>query len=489
MRPSPFLLALALVACTRSDRSASSTTPSAAASVGYAGPQSLVLRLPRLGGTPRVFAYPRVDSLVWASTDPAPIPAQVLAFDDESGNVAYEDNRGRPAMLELRLGTITVGSNRKLSGLTATTRSAIFGIADDGSVVRVTPTGEWTFKPPQPASVVFPQPFGELLVVSGTGANTHLLKLTPPDKRITKELPFPAATRTVRTQLGDRLYLAVDSGLVVLRTRTMDWARPVPFDEPIVGMASTPSGDRLFVLTDARREIHVVDRYREAEAAKFEMPGKVQELRVDPFGRYLLARSAENDSVWVVAIGTQRIIGGFRSAWRNDIPFVGNDGAIAAAVGADVTFIDGETLRERARVRGGAQDYWYPLLWDGFRPRAASLDEPVTFDSTILDATRIDSLAAADTTPPVAAPAPEAPTADTARSGFIVSFAAFLVEERARELASRIKVGGESARVITTVRDGTTIYRVILGPFVSKDEADRAGRESGQSYWVYEGMP
>ena len=70
-----------------------------------------------------------------------------------------------------------------------------------------------------------------------------------------------------------------------------------------------------------------------------------------------------------------------------------------------------------------------------------------------------------------------------------MSFAAFLLEDRARELAARIRVGGATARVITTVRDGTTIYRVVLGPYPTRDEADRAGRESGQSYWVYEGMP
>lgn len=486
MRLSFLLAALVLAACGRPDRSESPGSPSGA-SVGYAGPQALVLRFPRAGGAPRVFGYPNVDSLVWASTDPAPTPEEVLAFDDESGNVAYEDTRGRPVMFELRLGTITVGANRKLTGLAATTRSAIFGITGDGQVARITPTGEWTFKPPQPARVLFPQPFGELLVVVGSGANTHLLKLTPPDRRITEEIPFPAATRAVRTQLGDRLYLAVDSGLVVLRTRTMDWAPPVPFDEPVVTMAATPSGDRLFVLTDSRRRIHVLDRYREAVTSQFELPGRVQDLRIDPFGRYLLVRAAEQDSVWVVAIATQRIIGGFRSAWRTDIPFVTHDGAIAAASGDDVVFVDGETLRARTRVRGGARDYWYPLLWDGFRPRAAALDEPVQFDSSILDTSRFDSLAA-DTSQPVPG-GPAATPSDTARQAFVVSFAAFLVEERARELAARIRVGGESARVLTTQRDGTTIFRVIMGPYASREEADRVGRASGQSYWVYEGMP
>lgn len=431
-------------------------------------------------------AYPRVDSAVWISTDTAPRPANVLAFDDESGNVAYEDTRGRPVLLELRLGKVTVKSARKLTGLTSADGRAIFGVATSGDVVRMTATGDWTFKPPQPAVALFPQLDGGLLVAVGRGASTRLLKLFPPETRVLGQIPFPVASATVRTQLGDRVYLAVDSGLAVLRTRTMDWGPSVPFEQPIAQMASTPSGDRVFVLTEPRRQIAVVDRFRDRVTARIDLPGPAAELRVDPFGRYLLARAAEGDSIWVAAIGTQRLIGGLVGTWRNDLPFVGYDGSVVVANGSDVVMLDGETLKPRARIRGGAQDYWYPFMWDGFRPRSASLDEPVRFDSFPVDTTKADTAAS-----PVPTPVPPPPPAadSAAAKGFIVSFAAFLSQERARELAARIQVAGENARVVATSRDGATIYRVVLGPFLSRGEADRAGRESGQSFWVYEGMP
>jgi hypothetical protein len=481
VRPSLLVLALVLVACGRPDRNVASSTQSGAPPIGNAGPQPLVLRIPRAGGLSRVYAYPKVDSLVWASTAPAPTPARILAFDDEGGMVAYEDTKGRPVLLELRLGTITVASSKKLTGLASANGSALYGIAPSGDVVRMTPAGDWTYKPPQPAKAVFPQQDGGLLVSAGTGANTRLLKLFPTDTKILDSISFPVASRTVRTQLGDRLYLATDSGLSVLRTRTMDWAPTVPFDEPISVMASTPSGDRVFVLTRSRRQISVVDRFRDRVTAQFDLPGRAQDLRIDPFGRYLLARAAEGDSIWIVAIGTERIIGGLRGSWRNDLPFVGYDGAVAVANGVDVLFFDGETLKERSRIRDGAQDYWYPFLWDGFRPRSAALDEPVRFDSVAIDTTALDSVTVRDTT--------SVPADSVAPSGFIVSFAAFLAEDRARDLASKIRVGGESARVVTTLREGSTIYRVILGPYLTRDEAERAGRDSGHSYWVYEGLP
>ena len=74
-------------------------------------------------------------------------------------------------------------------------------------------------------------------------------------------------------------------------------------------------------------------------------------------------------------------------------------------------------------------------------------------------------------------------------AGFTVSFAALLVADKARDLASQIRVGSENARVVTAVRDGSTIYRVVLGPYPTREEADRVGRESKQSYWIYEGGP
>jgi hypothetical protein len=348
------VLALALASCGRGDRTArgvDSSAPSAPVAA-VTGPKALVLRISKTGDPPRVYGYPRVDSTVWTSTDPAPTPAEVLAFDDNNGGVAYVDTRGRAVLLELRLGTIAVASNRKLTGLASADGTAIYGIASNGDVVRITPTGDWTYKPKLPATAVFPQPQpgGALLIAVGTGANRRLLKLFPPDTRIIDSIPFPVASRTVRTQLGDRVYVAVDSGLVVLRTRTMDWAPTVPFDEPIEVMASTPSGDRVFVLTHSRNKISVVDRYQEKVTGTMELPGRADDLRVDPFGRYLLARVAGRDSVWVLAIGTERLIGALRSAWRADLPFVGLDGSVAVAVGSDVLLFDGETLKQRSRV-------------------------------------------------------------------------------------------------------------------------------------------
>jgi cell division septation protein DedD len=76
-----------------------------------------------------------------------------------------------------------------------------------------------------------------------------------------------------------------------------------------------------------------------------------------------------------------------------------------------------------------------------------------------------------------------------------VQFGALRDEASAHSLAQAVRAGKASPRVAATTRvmtsvvAGTTIYRVVAGPFPSRSEAERAARETGKPYWVYEGVP
>jgi cell division septation protein DedD len=227
------------------------------------------------------------------------------------------------------------------------------------------------------------------------------------------------------------------------------------------------------------------------------LPASPADLRMDPLGRYLIARFPKADSAWVIAIGTNRLVGAVPTRWETDLPTVTPDGRLALLSGKDVALVDPEKLDVKSTVAGGAKDFWYFFAWDGFRPRAQGLDQPVTFPG---DSTANDSLAASSTasstrvSPPpgggrdtAAVPTPAAVNAPSA--GFTVSFAALLSEDKAQELASTIRVGGNSAHVVSTTTAGSPIFRVVMGPFATRQEADRLGRASKREYWVYEGSP
>ena len=480
-------LTFALAACSRGDQQDQSATATPSATTPR-GPDQLVLRIARSRGEARVYAYPRMDTVVWQASS-TPSPARVLAFDDEAGSIAYVDAKGQPARVDFRQGVATTVTKAKLTGLASWDGSNIYGIAADGSVERYGASGLWKWRPKSPARAVFPQPDGSLLVMAQRGDSSVLWRLRPPTLDIVDSVVLPKVNRTLRTQVGDRLYLGSGRELTGVRTRTMEPTSRIMFDDTIEELAATPSGDRVFVVVKGSAELAVVNRASETVSGSIDIQRHGSELRVDALGRYLLVRPEGTDSALVVALGTNRVIGVVATTWREDLPFVAPDGGIALAQGGDVVFVDGETLRPRSTLRKGADDFWFPFRWTGFRPRDARLDRPVEFEGPVRDST----LPAADSAAAVPdSAAPAAPPRDTVvrrPSGYTVSFAALLTADKARELAAQIRVGNEAARVVTAVRDGASVYRVVMGPYPTREEAERIGRESRQSFWVYEGGP
>lgn len=452
------------------------------------------MRLPRTGGQLRVYAYPKLDSVVWTATDPAPAIARVLAFDEESGLLSFVDTKGVPGWVDFRLDNISSATKTRLTDVASVDGATIYGLTKDGSLLRTTPSGDWTFKPPRPARAEIPLVDGSLVLVGAKEKSALVWRLHPTDTKILDSADVPEAARAAWAQAGDRLYFAVEHNLVGVRTRDLQPLNVIELDGHPRAVVATPSADRLFALSDSSHQVDVIDRYREKVSEQIDLPGLARELRIDPIGRYLLVRAAAGDSVWVIDIGTDKLLGALRSEWREDLPFVAPDGAIGIADGADVVFVHGATLREKQRVAHGASDFWYGFAWTGFRPRASSLDQPVRFpgdsaDSVARAAAAAESTATAAASPPVPQPRDSTPAAPLAAKGWMVSFFALLDEEKAKSLAQTIKVHNESARVLAYSRDGQTIYRVVLGPYPTRDEAEGVGRDSRQNYWVYEATP
>jgi hypothetical protein len=484
------LLALLCAAC-KNDRAApDSTTPQI---IEPRGPDPLLLRVPRGGGTGHVYLYPKLDSAVW-TVDEIPPLDHVLAFDQDGGTIAYVDAKGFPGRLDLRETDVAKASKAKLTSLSSANGSDIYGINTKGEIVRLNPTGgDWHFKPPVPARAVFAQPNGELIVTANKSMQTLVWRVRPPDDVVQDSAVLPLSGRGVRTQIGDRIYFAVDSGLVGVKAKDLSPVGTVQLESRVSALAPTPSGDRLYIATVADSGISIVDRYTGRVELGVVLPAPPADLRMDALGRYLLARFPKADSAWVIAIGTNRLVGAVATRWETDLPVITPDGRLAVLVGKDVAFVDPEKLDVKSTVAGGAKDFWYFFAWDGFRPRAQGLDQPVTFPGD----TPPDSLAASSTqsTTPVSPPAapdttpPAATQAATPTTGFTVSFAALLTEDKAQQLASGIKVGASAAHVVLTNTAGSPIYRVVMGPFATKDEAERVGRASKRDYWIYEGSP
>jgi len=485
--PLAVALVIAAAACGRGERSnVESARAVTAATPAQHRSDSFVLRVPRSGGTARVTPLDALDSTVWTSGDAVPALERILAFDDDAGLVAFVDSRGFPGRIDFRLGTVVTAYKKTLRSLASYDASAIFGVGSDGAVVRLAPEGDWLFKPPTPARAVFPQANGTILVLADGKDKARLWRIHPPDTTEQNFTELPSVTRAVSTKLADRVFVVTgEDALIGVRTRTLTADKPLKFGDPVVALAATPSGDRAYVAVGSEDGLRVVDPYQNKVTGKLSLPGRATELRMDPLGRYLLARPSSGDSAWVIAIGNNELLGSVPGVWRGDLPLVAANGSIAVVHGADVRFVDPTSFKVVQTVAGGAGDFWWPFTWNGFAPRAAGLDQPVHFpgDST-------DSVTAAQTAQADSARDAAAPPSDTATApGFVVSFAALLDQEKARTAATGITVEGQTARVVPTAANGTTVYRVILGPYATREQANRIGRESGKSYWVFQGAP
>ncbi len=466
------------------------------------GPDVLVLRLPRAGGAARAYAYPRLDSAVWSSADRLPPVERLLAFDENAGSVAAVDAKGTPLRLDLRLGGVSRESGAKLARPVSTDGAAIYGIGPKGDVRRITPSDTaWRFRSTARVRDVVPLRDGTLLVLGDRDGRTTIWHLHPPNTNVIDTTVVAHATRVIGSQSGDRLYLAVDDGMIGVRAKDLSTVSTVKLDSTVTSLVTTPSGDRIYAALAGRHEIVVVDRYSSSIESRITLPGGAAELRMDPTGRYVLARPDRGDSAWVIAVATNELVGMTRTAWRSDLPLVTPDGSIALLHMKDVLFIDGQTLHPRTLVRGGGADLWMVVAWNGFRPRRAGLDEPVTFagsDSGGPDTASNpfagqvpgrDTQSVAPESAPTAMRSVPRDSAPARGSMFTVQFAALRSEPAARESARGISVNGVPPHIVSTTREGVTIFRVVSGPYASRAEAERVAGSTGRSYWIYEGAP
>lgn len=483
------------------------TTASAPSGVG---PDAILLRVPASGGVVRAYRAGR-DSVLWESRDRVPATTALLGFDDFLGLAIGRDATDRAYSVDLRLGVVETLGNTTFPGPAQAEGAAVFGLDVQGRILRVTPVATWSWAPSGGVEQLVPNPDGSLVVVAEEKARARLTRVIPPEEHRTDSASLPPIHALARTVVGDRIWFVTDSGLIALRSRDLTRALTVRLTDPVTVIEPTPSGDRLYVGT-TRASIRVIDRFTEEISGRIDLPAPATAMRVDPDGHYLLVRTAQADSIIVISVGTERIVSTLAGEWRADLPVVTPDGRVLLVRGRDVVHVDAETGRERVRYRNGASDLWRLVRWNGFRPRAAGLDKPVEFEEYAADSAAAERALAAmmasrygDPSTIMRVPSasdsigqdpggrertpPAMPEDRGGRETWTVSFATLLAEDRANEMAERIRVDGRAARVVAGNRDGIPIWRVVLGPFDTRDAAERAGMASKLPYWVFEGVP
>jgi hypothetical protein len=184
---------------------------------------------------------------------------------------------------------------------------------------------------------------------------------------------------------------------------------------------------------------------------------------MDPAGRWLLARPSVGDSVWIVDLPTRTLVGAVATGWSVELPAIGPDGALLVRQGNDLVAYRPDSLKEIGRVPGGRADFWTLTTW---RPRGGY--QP----SLVAEAQ-------------AATPMPGAADSLGPEGPLYVQVSTSQNESWSSGLAQQLSRAGLAAKVLPpqTPDDG---YRVVLGPYTTRAQAEDIGRKLGRPFWIYQ---
>jgi hypothetical protein len=264
---------------------------------------------------------------------------------------------------------------------------------------------------------------------------------------------------------GDLVAVGTDSGLVLYTTREADSLAFLPTDRPAHAVAFSPSGHRIYVATPDPALL-VVDRFGEELLRTIELPGPAGELRAARDGRWLLARPVTGDSLWIVDLVAAEVLATTIGRWGGDLPLVAGDRLVLRR-GEDVLVLALEAgLPRRGTVERGGGDHWALVNWTPSRPGETQLagteDQGDTGAAT-------DDEAGADGGAPV-----------------YLQVSSSRNPEWANDLVEQMRSAGLPASLLDPAADGEP-YRVVLGPYPSREAADEAGRRLGRAYFIIGG--
>jgi hypothetical protein len=203
----------------------------------------------------------------------------------------------------------------------------------------------------------------------------------------------------------------------------------------------------------------ILDRFEGTPLREIELPGPAKGLRSDPYGSWVLVQPESADSVWVIDIGTGKYLGATEARWSDDLPAVAAPHTLLLRRGADIVALDlgDKGFTETGRVEGGASDFWLPIAW-----HPAQEDEvPVEADSATLAAS--DSAAA--------------------RPTIYLQVSSSQNPTWASELSEKLRAAGLPAAVLTP-RRSEEAYRVVLGPYATREQAEETGRKLGMPSFI-----
>jgi hypothetical protein len=403
------------------------------------------------GADARLYNLPGLEEVSWRFDTPGLVADRVLGFADDDDLVYVLTRAGTVAALDLNSGHARILDSSVVRAA-ATTEGRVVLIRADGTIAslegrRATPLGHLP-KGATAAGLWGATGDGALVALKDTGGRAIRAvaggALAPPHR-------VPNGSLAVGPW-GDLAAVATDSGLVVIDLERGTANRRVRVEGAPTAIAFSASGHRIFVAT-AKPALVIVDRFELRALDDIPLPAPVTALRAEPFGHYLFGQTANG----LIAISeSDHAVRRMAGTWAPDLPAAAPDGTILVRQGTDVVALGARDLALRGRVRDASRDQWLVAEWDPRRP-ALQL---------------------------AAGASPGAATTTSTDQDIFVQVSSTSNPQWAEDLARDLRLAGMKASVLPPQLQDE-MYRVVIGPYGSRDEAEAIGRKLGMPYWIF----
>jgi hypothetical protein len=405
------------------------------------------------GGAPQLYRLPTLTPWTTPLRGRLPAVERVLGVDPEASELFVRTVNREVLALDLesgRLDTVATDVQQATLGPDGT----VYAVDAKHRVTTLSRRVRLTW--PHPLTGDPTDLFGasnERLVATIGGDQPALLVAAADQPQASR--PLPAEGDVAASRWGDLVAVASDSGVTLLDPLGRREPGFVPIADHPRALLFSPSGHRVYVGSRSGLGLSVIDRYALKEMDGVALPTPAAALRLDPFGQWLLARPTLGDTVWVVDLPIKQLVGGLPTTWLGDLPTVAPDGSLLLRRGDDVVAVRPDSLLETGRVSQGAADLWATTSWT---PRGASASAGAG------SSTAADSVGT------------EGP--------LYVQVSVSRNQTWSQQMANELTRAGLPAKVLAPV-SADEGYRVVLGPYPTRDQAETIGRKLGRPYWIY----
>ncbi|MBI4420660.1 MAG: SPOR domain-containing protein [Gemmatimonadetes bacterium] len=449
------LLLLASLSACGSDASRNPVKTAFAQRPATRGSTAVAFRFPPTpGARVRVYRLPRLDEITFRFNTPGLAAVRVIGFAEDEDQIFLLSPQGTVIALDLGTGRARTVDSSVTAAVTDPTGTPYL-VRADGSVAAVEHrvAAPWSTKLPDGRISLVGAGRDMLLAELRENGTRELLQVA--ENRPLVRLPIPEGP-IAATAWGEAVMIGTYSGWVTVNpARPAATASVAQTDARPDAIALSPSGHRAYAIVGSR--LLVIDRSRAKVVAERDLPGLGAEVRPDPYGRLLLLRPAAGDSIWIFEVATNRYVATLPGSWTANLPMVAPDGTILTRQGADLATVAGDSLTPAGRIRGGGNDRWLTLAWDPRRPIPQLADD--------------------------AEPLPQ-----QVNQELFVQVSVSQNQAWADENAQNLRRAGLNAIVLPPANPEEG-FRVVLGPYPTREAAEDAGRRLGRPYWIFSRQP